>query len=251
YERGSAQAAPSPGFRVSEIDAMDLRVPTNLLRCALCEYAALVHDRDPARDGEDHVHVMLRKENREPSVGRDARHESHQGMTLVRSYAGRRLLQSEHPRLACQRNPQLGPPLIAVRKNPARLSRLLPQSDAIEQRKSAVPVQSGGVGEQVVVPAVVREQRRLDVLDHGQAPEDAGDLERAPRATGADLVGRQPADLFTTERDSAGLVAQVAGDQVEQRRLSGAVWADDRAKITIRDRKVHAVHGAHTTEVLP
>ena len=172
-------------------------------------------------------------------------------MALVRSHAGRRLVQHEQPRLACQRNRQLEPPLIAVRQNPARLSSLLLQSDAIEQRKGAVPVQSGRVGEQVVVPAVVREQRRLDVLDHGQAPEDAGDLERAPDATAADLVGRQPADFFTPERDAAELVAQVAGDQVEQRRLSGAVWADDRAKITIRDRKVQAVHGAHTAEVLP
>jgi hypothetical protein len=81
-------------------------------------------------------------------------------------------------------------------------------------------------------------------------PEDAGDLEGAPDATAADLVRPQRADLFTQEEDQAGIVANVAGDEVEQRRLPRSVRPDDRSQVTTRNHEIDAVHGAQPAEAL-
>ena len=70
------------------------------------------------------------------------------------------------------------------------------------------------------------ERRDLDVLAHGQLAERAAVLERA-REPGAPAPVRAPAgDVALVELDRAGGREVEAGDQVDERRLAGAVRAD-------------------------
>ena len=62
--------------------------------------------------------------------------------------------------------------------------------------------------------------------------------------------GRQPADLLAPHVDLSGVVGEIAGDQVEERGLPGAVRADDRAQIAGGHGEVHAVDGLDAAEVL-
>jgi len=132
----------------------------------------------------------------------------------------------------------------------ARLQRLLAQADSVEERHGGVVVQAPGEPEHVVVAPKMDEERRLDVFERGEAAEDAGDLKRAPHAEPADVLGRKPVDFFAEEGDPARVAREVAGDQVEERRLAGTVGTNDGAEVALGDRKVHPVHGLDATEVL-
>jgi hypothetical protein len=76
---------------------------------------------------------------------------------------------------------------------------------------------------------VLRALQRADdhVVEHRQPGERLDDLEGAPDAHRAHLVGPQPSDGTAPERDRA-LVRRIdAGDHVEHRRLAGAVRPDE------------------------
>jgi hypothetical protein len=94
------------------------------------------------------------------------------------------------------------------------------------------------------------EERRLDVLEHGEPAEDAGDLEGAADPAAAQDVGRQATDLLAAEVDLAGVVRDVAGDEVEERRLPRPVGPDDGSQVSRGHDEIHAVDGLDATEVL-
>ncbi len=144
---------------------------------------------------------------------------------------------------------QLESPLIAVREDAARLRRLRRQTDLLEQREGLVAIEPRRAGKDIVVAAVVREEGGLHVLEDREATEHARDLKGPPDPAAAHLVGRKPADLVARKIDDPGIVLDVTGDQVEQRRLAGAVWTDDRPHVGTRDRQVDAVDGLHAAEV--
>ena len=58
------------------------------------------------------------------------------------------------------------------------------------------------------------------------------------RPQAVDLVRLQAVDALAVEQDLAAGRAEAAADQVEQRRLAGAVRADDRDPLARRDREV-------------
>ena len=73
-------------------------------------------------------------------------------------------------------------------------------------------------------------------------------LERVLREQRDDLVGarqaevhapmrRQPGDVLLEQEDLAAIAAQIPGHQVEQRRLAGAVRADDQPPLALLDRR--------------
>src|SRR2546425_783562 len=68
-------------------------------------------------------------------------------------------------------------------------------------------------------------------------------------AAGPPVLG-QARDVVVEERDAAGARRQHAGDEVEQRRLAGAVGADERAALARADGELHAVDGTKPTEPL-
>ena len=87
--------------------------------------------------------------------------------------------------------------------------------------------------------AGVRLHRERDVVERGELAEDAGDLERARDAERAPAAPARAANVVAGEADRAGIRAQFAGELPDQRRLAGAVRADQRVDLAGHDRQRH------------
>src|SRR5438105_13403280 len=65
--------------------------------------------------------------------------------------------------------------------------------------------------------------------------------ERAP-------PGGNAGDVAVEQRDRPAIGPELAGDQVEERRLAGAVRADDQSPLARLDGEIHRVGDAETAE---
>jgi hypothetical protein len=75
------------------------------------------------------------------------------------------------------------------------------------------------------------------ILQHRHVGEGLDDLEGPADARPADLIGPQAVDRPALEADRAAVGRHRAGDQVEERRLAGAVRPDQRDDLALRDRE--------------
>ena len=73
------------------------------------------------------------------------------------------------------------------------------------------------------------------VLQHGHAREGAHDLKGAADAEPADRMRLQADQVRSRKADAAGIGAEKSVDDVEQRRLAGAVRPDDAVDRAFRD----------------
>ena len=90
-----------------------------------------------------------------------------------------------------------------------------------------------------------------DVVDDRHGLEALDDLEGAADAALAALGRRQRGDVLAVEDDRALGRRQHAGDQVEQRRLAGAVRADQADDFAAPDRDRDVAVGDQAAEALP
>ena len=88
------------------------------------------------------------------------------------------------------------------------------------------------------------------VLAHGQCRELMRDLEGPEQAPVEQLVGLEAGDVLTAEKDLPRVGREHAGNQVEQRRLAGAVGADQACDRALCDLQTRAVNGCHAAEAL-
>jgi hypothetical protein len=72
--------------------------------------------------------------------------------------------------------------------------------------------------------------RDPDVVEQRERREHVGALERAREAQVRDAVRRRAGDVLAVEEIWPDVGAKVAGEQVEERGLAGAVRADDRVQ---------------------
>ena len=206
---------------------------------------------DPLGDREHHVHVVFGEEQREATLASDAL-DQRDGLARLRGrHPRRRLVEEEQVGLTGQREPQLELLLVAVREEAAHLAGLVLEADGLEHGVGFVAKETLDPREEAQATAAVRDERRLHVLEHGEPREDVGALERAADAEPADVVRRQAGDVAPVQDDGAGVGAQVAGDQVEERRLARAVGADDRRDLAAGHAERDAGHGLKAVEGLP
>ena len=84
----------------------------------------------------------------------------------------------------------------------------------------------------------------LQVLAHRHGREDVVLLRHVGEAAPADVAGGKPGDVGALQLDAAAARAEQAGDGLEQRRLAGAVRADDAddlARHAPRNRRLSAL----------
>ena len=67
-----------------------------------------------------------------------------------------------------------------------------------------------------------------------------------PRA--ASCLGREAGDVAAVEPDRAGVGPVEPGDEIEQRRLAGAVRADDADELALGDVEIDAIDGGQAAE---
>ncbi|MGY4377548.1 hypothetical protein ACVWZ3_005187 [Bradyrhizobium sp. i1.3.6] len=81
----------------------------------------------------------------------------------------------------------------------------------------------------------------LEVFRHAHAREDAAAFRRLRDAQMGDLVGRNVGDVSAFVQDLAGAGARLAEDRHHQRRLAGAVGADQRDDLAGADLDIDAL----------
>src|ERR1700694_1292738 len=96
----------------------------------------------------------------------------------------------------------------------------------------------------------MRDQRHLDVLDHGHRSGRRPDREGAPDAQPPDLAWLEPGEIFLLEPDLAGIRRKLAVDHVEAGGLAGAVRTDHGEELAALDLEAHAVDAAYAAERL-
>ena len=99
--------------------------------------------------------------------------------------------------------------------------------------------------------ALVGVAAEQEVLEHGGVLEQLDVLEGPRDPAPGDLVGRHARDVLAVEDQASGRWLVDARDQVEDRRLPGAVGADDREDLAGLDREAHPVDGPDAAEAHP
>src|SRR6185436_13246478 len=130
------------------------------------------------------------------------------------------------------------------------LARALAQAERGQQRLGLLPIEVVHARPEVAPAAAVRQEGGLHVLIDRQLGEDIGALERAPHAEPADVVRRESGDVAAFQYHRARVGTEVAGDQVEQRRLAGAVGPDDGGDLAPGHAYTGVVDGHEAVEGL-
>jgi hypothetical protein len=86
------------------------------------------------------------------------------------------------------------------------------------------------------------------VVEHGEVLEQLDVLEGAGHAGAGDAVGLEPDEVAAGEADGALLGPVQARQAVEQRRLAGAVGADDGQQLVRADLERHRPQGPEAGE---
>ena len=89
------------------------------------------------------------------------------------------------------------------------------------------------------------------VLDDREAGQALRQLERAHHPAAGDLVRPHPGEVLAVERPAAAVGLVEAGEQVEQRRLAGAVGSDQRRDLAPLDLDVIDVDRHQPAEPAP
>ena len=94
------------------------------------------------------------------------------------------------------------------------------------RRSAGVPPHPGGAPRKVAPGLLLGSHQH--VLEHGQPGQNLRELESPDHATLCHPIGRHADQHLPVEGVGAMVGKLKAGEQVEQRRLPRAVWADDR-----------------------
>jgi hypothetical protein len=88
-----------------------------------------------------------------------------------------------------------------------------------------------------------------DVLEDGHGGEELDVLKRPGNSLAHDAIRRRPQQALAVESDLTGVGPVQPGDQIEQRRLSCAVWADQPRDLAALDRERNIVDGDNPAEL--
>ena len=147
--------------------------------------------------------------------------------------AGKGLVEKEQLRLGRKRDGEFELALLAVGEQARRACARGAEADRVEtiHRGLVQGLLPRGIAEEAEARSGARLNRQRHVLEGREARQDRGDLERAGEAAPTRCVHRQMRDVLAVEQDLSGIGGQHAGDLVDQRRLAGAVRADDGVQL--------------------
>jgi hypothetical protein len=163
--------------------------------------------------------------------------------------AGRRLVEEDQARRAGQRHADLELALLAMGEVGDALVGEVRETRALEEVVGGDRRGMARAGApEAEAPVADAADREIEVVAHREVAKQQRRLVGAPEALPDALVRRQVGDVFAEEMDPPGSGREVAGDGVEERRLAGAVGAEDRRLLAGGDRERDVVDGAQRTE---
>src|SRR5467141_2254444 len=244
----SARTAPYPAsipeiLRSSaKVGFLHVRVLDDLGRRAPADDPAGVEADHALREAHHRLHDVLDHDDRDP--GRIQVEQYFQDFVdFVAGEPGHRLVGDQQPRPRRHRARQIELAQLDLRQAVRRRLRLVREADGL-QDAHCLRVRIG------IVEADDVPQGHDQILQHRHAVERARDLEAAGDAAPRALVGRQARDLLAAEHDRARLVAQRAGDAVDERGLARAVGADEAEALAFGHLEADLRQRAEAAEVL-
>src|SRR5262245_1032904 len=222
---------------LAKVDLPGARVGNHLGARAFDDHLAEMQQRDSFGEFERHVHVVLDHHDRH--VARDRLQQLPYIVALVDREARERLVEQQDLGVLRQRHGDLHPPLLAVGG-----LRQRPIGDVLEAdaptRVTPARDESGLMVEAAErVPAQRRqaEQSERDVPQDGVLWKQRDDLIGARHPEMRPAMARHAGDVAAEQQDRSAVGGELAGDQVEQRGLAGAVRADDQPPLPGLDGK--------------
>src|ERR1700677_4325692 len=216
------------------------------VRNVVGDLAAVVEHDDAIGKVHHDADIVLDQRDRraEPYVRVDD--EAAHILLLLAVHAGHRLVEQQQLRLHRERAAEFDALLQAVGQGPHRgladrfdlqeiddLLAELPMPDLLGERRAM----SQGLPEQALAHAQV--SPRHDVVERRHALEQRDVLERARYAVACRFVRAHARARLAAKQDLALLRLVEAVDDVEHRRLAGAVRPDDRANLAFADVERH------------
>src|SRR5512143_58879 len=246
----------SPSRVVPQVHPDHLPVLLDREGTILGDLFPVTHHDDLVRDLHDEGHVVLHEQHGDAQVA-DPRDQPPHFVRFPHVQPGRGFVEQEELRLAGERPADLDDALLAVGQADRfrsgmgadaeqlhDLEALLPDSPLLLPRERQV--QHPGVEPRPAVDVTADH----DVLEDRHLREEPDVLERPHHAADSDLEGRHAVDLRPPENDLAGIGRKEPGDQVEDRRLPGAVRPDQRLDRSRGDFDGEVVDGLEAAEPL-
>ena len=178
-----------------------------------------VHDDDAIGDEEGCTHVLLDEQDGKSAVIAQVGQGGDDLADDLRRQTQARLVEHDDGRVRHEGTSHGQHLLLAAGERPRR--QVDPVREAREELKGGSP--SSGIS---LVPHPDPPPEGEVVLD-GERWEDETVLWHVRQPAGGDLLGPEPRDVLAIECDSASSGAEQARDGSQQRRLAGAVGADD------------------------
>src|SRR6516162_9640282 len=238
--------------RGAEQDAGDLVVRPDLRGRAIGEKSSLVHHHDAVRVAEYDVHVVL-DDHCGHRAGAHHRGDGIHDLALVaRAHAARGLIQKQELRPQRIGDRDIKQLALALRQASGKRGTLVAKAELAQHIEALRTNRMVVIGERRHVHglALAREDRQGDVVEDGEAVEQIDNL-KAARDAGLDtLVNGRERDVLAFEQDLAAVGGQLRADEIDERRLAGAVRANEGEELALVDHEVHPVAGLGLAELL-
>ncbi len=202
----------------------------------------MVEDDDAVGEAHDHPEDVLDDHDGHAAL-LDAADDLDGRRHLARVEARHHFVEEQEPGAERER---LGDLEALARRERQRGSGRVGERLHAEQGKH---LERAGLG--VLRPPVAQERADHHVLEDGQPREGPHHLEGAGDAKPRQREGGKARHIAAEERDAPAGRAQVARDQVEERRLPRAVGTDEAEDLALGYVEADVLHGEDTAEVLP
>src|SRR5882724_924627 len=215
---------------------------------------ALVERDDAVGVGEHDVHVVLHLDDRpEPDPPRSRDQRLHDRRLVRGAHTRCRLVEEDDLRSQGERGRHVEELLVPLRQLPRRHVTLVREAEQLGDLEGgllhlAIP---GERREQAGAAPEARHAGGLQGLEDREVGKDLDELEGSGHAEPRQAHRADAADLAALEAHAARARFRDAGEDVDQRRLAGAVGSDDRDELARVDPEAHAVEGAELAVELP
>ena len=205
----------------------------------------VAHDRDALTDREDLLEPVRDEEDR-AAVGAERLDDAEQPRHLGRRQRRRRLVHHDHPRVRRQRLRDLDELLIGDREPAGEPVRVEANAEPLEDRRRLA---SHSPRVDATEP-LERLHTDEDVLGDGQIGEERRLLEDDRDPGRLRLLGRVEDRLLAVDEQAPGVGPVDAREDLDQRRLAGAVLADEAVDLTADQFDVAVLESVHGAEAL-
>jgi hypothetical protein len=210
---------------------------------------------DAVGDGPDEPEVVLDEHEREAAAA-DPVEQLREALDLEAARARRGLVEQEDPRRRGERGGEHQQPLLeAVEAGRGESLQVVEldepertHGDALDLGRVAPCLRRGGERPQRAAVAAVEARAHDRVLEHGQAREDGGALER-PNDAGASAPRLARREWCAREQDVAAIGGERAGERPQRSRLARSVRPDERDRLPRRDAQVEVLERRDAAEV--